>query len=364
MPRRCRSGLSWLHLVVGVMASGPLLLMAATGALLSFRPELIAWFESDVGVVDRGGAPLSPSDLIHHAERELPRGTKLESLQLERFPTAPAILGSETGFWLLDPYDGHVLRASSIRRFFLAAEEMHWTTGLVFVGMRRTGTTLAGVVAIGVLLLSLSGPWLSWPLVLTLAGPRRLPRSSLPAGYGGRSFTWHRFLGILFMPVILTASLTGILLHYDVARSGVGVFLGKTRDASVMLDADAAVREAVTRAPEWSALHFWWTDDGIMTVRVRFAGGDRPTQWAELASALPDASGVRQLTLRRYQDGRTGDNLLGWARWAHTGQAFGRIGQAAWALGALSILMQVWTGLSLTLGRVLRWRANGSSKDP
>lgn len=166
------------------------------------------------------------------------------------------------------------------------------------------------------------------------------------------------------MPVILAASLTGILLHYEVARAGVREFLGKTEDAQVMLDADSAVREAVTRAPDWSALRLWWTEDGVMTLRVRFTRGIRPTEWAELATNLPDASGGSKVTLRRYQDGRGGDKLLGWARWVHTGQALGHIGQAAWGLAALSILVLVWTGIALTLGRAHRWRTNRSRKDP
>lgn len=364
MPRCYRTGLLWLHLVVGVLSSVPIILMAATGVVMSFRPEVIDWFERDVEVVDRAGPRLPPTDLIHRAKRELPFETKLESLQLERVPTAPAILGSEVGFWLLDPYDGHVLRTSAIRHFFLAVEEVHWTAGLVLVGMRRTGTAVAGLVAIGVLLLSLSGPLLSQSRVQMLPGPRKPVLFSRTSGHRARSFKWHHILGVCCMPVILAASLTGILLHYEVARAGVREFLGKTEDAQVMLDADSAVREAVTRAPDWSALRLWWTEDGVMTLRVRFTRGIRPTEWAELATNLPDASGGSKVTLRRYQDGRGGDKLLGWARWVHTGQALGHIGQAAWGLAALSILVLVWTGIALTLGRAHRWRTNRSRKDP
>lgn len=337
--------------------------MAATGAILSFRPEIIGWLEYDVNVVDRGGPRLPPNELIRRAEHVLPREAKLESLQLERAPTAPAVLGSEFGFWLLDPYDGHVLRTSVIRRFFLAAEEIHWTGGLILLDMRGIGTTLAGLVAVAILLLSLSGPWLWWSRKVMSAGRRRV-RLSRTSDDTSRSLRSHHVIGFCCAPVILAASLTGILLHYESAQDGVAALLGRTAEAKVMLDPDSAVREAIAQAPDWSAIRLWWAEDGVMTLRVRFAGGTQPTEWAELDSGLPDGPGGRRVTLRRYQDGRSGDKVLGWARWVHTGQALGRIGQAAWCVATLSILVLVGTGIALAFRFLRRWLTNGSSKDP
>jgi uncharacterized iron-regulated membrane protein len=144
----------------------------------------------------------------------------------------------------------------------------------------------------------------------------------------------------------------------------VAALLGRAPEAQVMLDVDSAVREAIARAPDWSALRMWWAEDGVMTLRVRIAGGTRPTEWAELDSGLPDGSGVRKVTLRRYQHGRSGDKVLGWARWVHTGQALGRMGQAAWGVATLSILVLVGTGIAMAFGFARRRIANASRKDP
>jgi sulfite reductase (NADPH) flavoprotein alpha-component len=350
-----RTGLFWLHLVLGVLVGIAVTPVAATGALMSFQPELIAWFENDVRVVDLGAPRLPPSELLRRAATELPSDTKPNSLQLERSRSAPAILGAEDGFWLLDPFDGHVLRPSAVRHFFLLAEEVHWTIGLVLVNLRGLGTALAGLVAIAVLLLSLTGPWLWWPQKLTRAQLRSRLWFSRTSSATARSLGWHHVIGIWCTPFVAAASLTGILLHYQGVRDGVGALLGGTAAAQVKLDTDSAVREAIARAPDWSALRLWWDDDGAMTLRVRFSRGARPTQWAELDSSPADGSAVRNVTLRRYQDGRTGDKVLGWARWAHTGQALGRIGQAAWGVGALGVLVLVWTGIALSIWRVRRW---------
>jgi uncharacterized iron-regulated membrane protein len=350
-----RRGLFWLHLLVGVTFGVTVVPVAATGALMAFQPEFTAFFESDVHVVDTGAARLLPAELLRRAALELPAGTRPSSLQLERPRTAPAILGTESGFWLLDPYQGHVLRPSTIRRFFLAAEEVHWTVGLILVGLRRVGTALVGLLSVAVLLLALSGPWLWWSRRVPWAERRGRvgPFTTSPAP---RHLSWHRRLGLCCAPVLVATSLTGILLHFDGVRAGVGAVLGRTGEARVALDADSAVREAVARAPDWSALRLWWTDEGEMTLRVRLGRGARPTQWAEL-----DAPSFAGTSLRRYQDGRLGDRLLGWARWLHTGQALGWPGQALWGLGALGLLVLAWTGLTLAVLRLRRWRARAST---
>jgi uncharacterized iron-regulated membrane protein len=357
--RAVRRGLFWLHLVLGVTFGLAVVPVAATGALIAFQPELTAYFESDVHVVDMGAPRLPPTELLRRAALELPSGTRASSLQLECPRTAPAILGTEAGFWLLDPYQGHVLRRSNIRRFFLATEEVHWTVGLILVGLRPVGTALVGLVTVAVLLLALSGPWMWWSRRVTWAQRRQRlgPSTTSPPAQG--TLCWHRRLGLWCAPVLLAASLTGILLHFDAARAGVGAVLGRTGEARVGLDADSAVREAVARAPDWSAVRLWWADDGEMTLRVRLGRGARPTQWAEL-----DASAFAGTSLRRYQDGRLGDRLLGWARWLHTGQALGWPGQALWGLGALGLLVLVWTGLTLAVLRLLRWRAKASAHGP
>jgi uncharacterized iron-regulated membrane protein len=331
--------------------------MALTGALIAFQSELTAWFENDVRVASTGVPRLSVSELIRRATSALGSDVKTNSVQFERSPTAPAVLGADVRFWLLDPYDGRVLRPSAIRGFFLVAEEVHWSIGLVLLGMRGIGTALAGLVTIGILLLSLTGPWLWCPQKPTSAELRKRLGFSGSLRSATRSFAWHHIVGIWCMPVILATSVTGILLHYQGARDGVGALLGNTPDAQVALDADSAVREAIANAPDWSALRLWWSDDGAMTLRVRFAGGGRPTQWAELESGAPEPVGLRRVTLRRYQDGRAGDKVLGWARWVHTGQAFGHLGQAIWGLAVLGILVLAWTGLAMALSRIRRWPA-------
>ena len=353
IPSWLRTWIFWLHLVVGVLVSLVVVPMAITGAMLAFEREIVAWSDKDVKVIPAGRPRLSPSELLKRAATSLPPDVKPDTLQLERDPSAPASLETDDGAWLTDPYDGHVIRASRASRILAAAAEIHFTAGLVLTGL-SFGSTVAGFAAIGMVLLSLSGPWLWWPRKITRKQFRRRLWFSPSASTAARDFTWHHVVGIWFLPMLLSASLTGVLIRFDRARDIVNVVFGTSPDSELLLDADSAAREIEARAPNWSAIRIWWPEKGGPVVRVRFADGVRPTQWATLVSLPPDGSGNRAVTLRRYQDGRTGDKLLGWARWLHTGQALGPVGQLVWAAGALGLVVLVWTGMALAFRRAQR----------
>ena len=354
IPNSIRSPLFWLHLVVGVLVSIVVVPMAITGALLAFDREVVAWSDANVKVAAAGRPRLSPSAILARAERDLPADVKPDTLQLERDPTAPASVETDDSAWLADPYDGHVIRESRASRIFAAVAELHFTAGLFFTGI-SFGTTLAGFAAIGMVLLSLSGPWLWWPRKVTRKQLRRRLWFSANESSAARDFNWHHVVGIWFLPMLLTASLTGVLIRFEKAREVVNVALGISPDPEYAGDAEAAVREVQARAPDWSAIRIFWPEKGKgLVVRVRFSDGIRPTQWATLASLPSDGSGRGGVTLRRYEDGRPGDKLMGWARWLHTGQALGRIGQLVWAMGALGLVVLVVTGVALTLRRLRR----------
>ena len=51
-----------------------------------------------------------------------------------------------------------------------------------------------------------------------------------------------------------------------------------------------------------------------------------------------------------------GRQLRLWARWAHTGEAAGFVGQVIAALTAVAAAMLVWTGLALGFRRMATWR--------
>ncbi len=358
MPAWLRAGLFWLHLVTGVLVSLAVTPMAVTGTMMAFEREITAWVESDIKVTDPGTPPLPPSQLLARAAPELPANAKPGTLQLHHDRTAPALLQAAGRVFWVNPYDGHVLGVSRVRQVFATIEDVHRSAGLVFAGARGPGTTLAGVVAIGMLLLSLSGPWLWWPRRANRRQLRRRVWFSRPPTSAARDFTWHHVIGIWCTPIILAASFTGILLGFDGARDVVTAVLGKSAKPQLKLGADAAVQQAVALAPEWSALRLRWNDKGSVMMRVQLGRGVQPTQFAMLDTSRPDAAGQTHTILRRYADGRAGDKFLGWARWLHTGQALGRGGQLLWGSAAVGILVLVWTGMALVLRRIRRARGS------
>jgi uncharacterized iron-regulated membrane protein len=59
------------------------------------------------------------------------------------------------------------------------------------------------------------------------------------------------------------------------------------------------------------------------------------------------------LTVKRFSDNNAGRKLRAWARFTHTGEEFGIVGQTIAALACLGAIFLVWTGLSMAIRRAL-----------
>jgi uncharacterized iron-regulated membrane protein len=65
-----------------------------------------------------------------------------------------------------------------------------------------------------------------------------------------------------------------------------------------------------------------------------------------------------------YGDYSRGRKLRTWLRFLHTGEALGWGGQFVAGLASLGTTLLVWTGLSLAIRRLLRWRPGRSFPSP
>ena len=89
-PYRCARVIFWLHLVTGVVAGLVIFVMSATGVLLAFERQIVAFAERDVRTVQPpvSGAPrLDLDTLVARARAAVPEG-KLSGVMLRADPTA------------------------------------------------------------------------------------------------------------------------------------------------------------------------------------------------------------------------------------------------------------------------------------
>jgi uncharacterized iron-regulated membrane protein len=126
--------------------------------------------------------------------------------------------GESRGSVYADPYDGHVLGVPRGEEFFLTVRQLHrW---LLLPGdAKGVGRQVTGVVAIGLIVMLMSGTVLRWPRHARNIRIWLKPNLALR----GRGFHWslHSVVGTWVMLIYLVMALTGLWYSFDWYRDGV-----------------------------------------------------------------------------------------------------------------------------------------------
>ncbi|RZI63499.1 MAG: nitric oxide synthase, partial [Variovorax sp.] len=201
-----------IHWFIGITAGTVLVVIGLSGATLSFREEIVDALNP--GLSHPGAAPgavaLQPPALLAALEAKLD-GRRVNALTVfadtgraARANLAPLpgqARGETRG---VDPYTGALLPEQRGDAFFEFVERLHrW-----LLLPRDDGKAVTGTLAVGLLVLALSGLYLRWP---------RRPLAwrawvRLDFGLSGRAFLWnlHAVVGTVALVAYLVSSATGI----------------------------------------------------------------------------------------------------------------------------------------------------------
>ena len=78
--------------------------------------------------------------------------------------------------------------------------------------------------------------------------------------------------------------------------------------------------------------------------------GGQPEQASQL---VINRENGKVIAVKSFRDNNAGRKLRAWARFTHTGEEFGLLGQTIAALASLGAAFLVWTGLSMAVRRAL-----------
>jgi uncharacterized iron-regulated membrane protein len=366
----------WCHLAVGVAFGALIFVKAITGICLVFEGPLEKWAERAQRVVEPP-APNAPhltfADIVGRAQaanaaRE-PNGITIKS-----DPTASVAVnfGRDGGNLYVDPYTGEVLGGDSE-----VHKAMEWIEGVHrWFGFRNAGKPVSGAATIGFFLLALSGLYLWRPATWTRLKVKSITVFNPALSGKARDWNRHNVIGFWLAPFLLVITSTGLIMSYawannllyratgneppPIQRDGAmrSIHKGDDRIAQLeerpMLSVDELLKKVKQKVPSW------------VSISVRFPqkpGGPVTTQIVESEPSIGLA--VRsQATL----DAQTGDlekwepfsavnagrKARIWARYLHTGEAGGAVGQFLALLSAAGASLLVWTGFSMTWRR---WRS-------
>ncbi|RAI02471.1 PepSY domain-containing protein [Acuticoccus sediminis] len=368
----------WLHLSAGVSVGLVVLLMSATGVLLAYERQIIAFAEHRAFAVEAAGRqPLGPDELADAARRALGEDA---ALVLTNDPDGPvkATAGRREGAYL-DPYTGEVLGAGveGVERFFGSVTALHrW---LALEGEARSvGRAVTGAANLVFLFIAVSGLVLwwprrwRWPLLKThLVFRRGLPTAK------ARDYNWHHVFGVWALVPLVLVVVSGTVISYPWASDLVYRVYGEEPvrgrgapgaavsggagaaarsgdpDAADPLPLERALEAASDVDPSWRTMTVTLprsTDDTITVTLDRGNGAQAALRQTAVISRADGAV----LSLTGNESATPGRRARTWMRFVHTGEVYGLAGQTVAALASLAACFLVWTGLALAWRRLVQ----------
>lgn len=352
-----------LHWLLGLTAGFVLMLVAVTGALLSYEEALTDWADADRAFVpSREGPVLPPSALVARAEAQRP-GLRINTLTLwgspERSPRVRFVNDAGTGTrpptLYLDPADGREIGGMRLEAAFLTLRRLHrWL--LVPGDGKGWGRSLTGACTVALLVFLATGLYLRWPRLHSLKVWLK-PALKRP----GRPRWWslHSIVGTWLVPVYAALALSGLWWSYDgYRRAATWLLTGETERARPPKPADPAARATHsaldaayaaataggTRPPHMTLIALPGPDLAPIRIRTLASASDLPKARDEITFDPVDG---RLLTQARFADKPLGRQMAENMLEVHRGRFFG--GVVAFLFFAASLAMPLFAVTGLVL---------------
>lgn len=364
-----RKTLFWLHLAAGLVAGVIIFVMSITGVALAYEDELIAWSERDARRVP---APAENADRL-----------SLDALQVQfalaypdKAPTglivsadprdAVAINIGRGETYYADPYTGAVLQPASSAMHDFMDTMIAWHRWLGREGdSRNVGKAITGACNLAFIVLTVTGLILWWPRKWRTKGLRRSLWFVRSANSKARDWNWHNAIGFWFLIPIFVMAVTATVFSYRWAGNMIYQMVGEeppvrrgppgggrgepNESASVpLLGADRVFLAAATKIPSWNSISLSLPIRSAASAQIKVPGS-----WPRTASTTLTLDSITgEVTgTNDFSDQSTGQQIRGWVRYLHTGQALGWLGQLVAGLGSLGGCFLVYTGFALSWRR-------------
>ncbi len=283
---RLRPALAWLHRWAGLVVGTVFALVALAGSVLVFHTELLLLEHPELARHQPEARGAVMARLLADESR---LGITALDLPRAELPVWQAYLADGRRAYFA-PGDGSLLLVRDHRDDWLMWLH-HWHVELLGGATGKEILGIAGWIALGLLL---SGLWLWWPNAGRLLAQLRW-HSGPPLR---RWLSWHRSSGVLLLPLLLLATLTGVgMIHSAGFRSVLVGALGEREPPAPTAGTDAAAS-----AVDWDAV--------LARARQALPG-------ARLARVSPEASTAPVIVFRARAAGEwhpVGRSLVGVTR--------------------------------------------------
>lgn len=365
-----RKILFWSHLAVGISAGIVIFIMSATGVLLTYEAQILEWDEARHTVAPSANEQrLTTDQVLNIARSKHPDDNHFYIRWVnEEGRVIPVWAGSKS--YLISPYSGEILQTGQS----VIAKSFHWITDLhrwlAFEGeQQKIAKEITAYSNLLFVFLIVSGAYLwfprrmRWPLIkqhLFLKGTFKSKHA--------KHFTWHHVFGAwAIIPLFVIAS-TATIFHFHWAndtlyglydeevpgprqkREPVALIDGK--QSYEMLFRVAKHHAADNGVSDW---HSMWLEFGREKGNTRFWIDPSLGNSYERAYALfLDNETADVVKVKRGIDWSQGAQAWGVARFLHTGEYYGLVGQTVAGIASLAACFLAYTGFTLSWRRLIR----------
>ena len=375
-----RTVVFWTHLVAGVVAGVVVLIMSVTGVLLTYEKQMVAWAErGPAAAAPAPDAVRLPIDSLLARARGARRGAAPSAITIRADRDEPvSVAFGRDGTVLLNAYTGDAIGpgAVGLRGFFRVVTDWHRWLGAS--GERRSvGKAVTGASNLAFLLLIVSGAYLWLPRLWTRAQLRAI--TWFRGGLRGRArdFNWHNTFGIWSVVPLFAVVLSATVISYPWASNLAYRVMGERPPAPSRPSAPGTPsgRQVPREPPRANAPGGLEAPlavasrqvSGWRSISLRVPADDR----APLAFSIDAGTGGQPqkrgtLTVERnsgaivawepFSANSPGRRLRTILRFAHTGEVLGLTGQTIAGVASAGGACLVYTGLALSLRRLLAWR--------
>jgi len=373
----------WSHLIVGIGVGVVIFIMSATGVLLTYEKQIIEWDESRNGEYRKADQPRLSTDEILNVVRQMhPDEHHFYLRQVrEKGRATPVWAGPQR--YLISSYSGEILQ---VGEGWLAAS-FKWVTGLHrWLAVKKEHQGIAKVITaysnLFFVFLLISGAYLWFPRRLRWPAiePKIFLRKTVKTSHA-RYFNWHHVFGFWTLVPLIALTTTATIFHFSWVNEALyGVFNeepykpetkpellalndGKKSYAALF---DVAKQHAIENgAQDWHSMWLEFGDEaGVVRFYIDRSTGHQPDAAYSLFLNTDTADVV---DVQRYSDWTPGGRAWTVARYIHTGEYFGFIGQTIAGLASLAGCLLVFTGFMLSWKRFLSFnvrRLKAGSRAP
>lgn len=367
-----RPAIFWCHLVAGVLAGLVILIMSATGVLLTYERQMTWWADTRHFAIAPDGHRQPPSALLAAVAAARPDLTPT-AITVRAAAGAPATVTAGRTTLFVDPYTGQVLGEGSgqrMRAFFRTMTDWHRWLGAQ-AASRPFGRSITGASNLLFLFVVVSGLYLWVPRVWTRAQFRQVLWFRRGLSPKARDFNWHHVIGFWSWVPLFIVVITAVPISYPwasalvyrlagdqppAATTGRAAPAGPVATTPSLGGVDALWARAEIQAPGWRSLSMRvpTSESDAVAFTIDHGDGGQPQRRATLTLARETGDMVSWEPFAALSPGR---RLRALVRFTHTGETLGIAGQTVAGLVSLGSVVLVYTGIALSLRRFLAWRA-------